>query len=95
MKKIDKIWKEIEDMKGTEVKVRGGIFSRKKALESTVFTVQGVRVGAAYIMDLKKQEIKHPTYELLLKNKAMPRARWSRPFPLREIKLVNDKWVAA
>lgn len=81
---------------GTEQSFSGGIFSRKKSLEPTTFKVLDIRAGSATIMNIKelrekgKSSYEHPTFELLLKNDAMKRAQWTKPFPIREINLNKD-----
>lgn len=81
------------ELVGTKQTFQGGIFSRKVALPPTEFDVLEIRQGLATIMNVKEMKEKgyssteYPTFELLLKNSTMKRARWSNPFPIREINL--------
>ncbi len=79
--------KSFADLIGTEQKFSGPLFGRNKEIKPTKFSVIDVRFGSAVIIDMETLEDKHPTVELLLKNADMKQARWSRPFPCREIKL--------
>jgi len=49
------------------------------------------RWGTAKIMNMKTMEMEHPTVEFLIKNKEMKRSRWTKPFPVREIRLKGIK----
>lgn len=81
-----KIPKKYQALVGTKQKFKGGIFGRKP-IEPTVFDVLDIRPSSTYIVNLKTMKAKHPAFELLIKNKSMRASRWTRPFPIREIKL--------
>lgn len=82
MKEI-KIPKQYMDMVGKKQIVSGNIFSSKD-LKETVMDVIDIRLSQAVILSGTKR---HPAVELLLKSKTMKKAQWSKPFPIREIKL--------
>jgi hypothetical protein len=82
--------KKYLDLVGTKQDVAGAVFSRKK-LEQKTYDVIDIRWGSAQIMDMTTMEIKHPTFELLLKTKGMKRSQWSKPFPIREITLKKEE----
>lgn len=86
----EKVIKKNDDMVGKTFSFSGGLFSSKKALEPTEYEVLEWRWGSAKIMDMKTMKEIHPTVEFLLKNKDMKRSQWTRPFPVREIKLKDD-----
>ena len=67
--------------------MRGGLFSRKKAIEEQDFDILDIRPSTATIMNMKTRK-EFPAFELLVKNESMKRARWTNPFPIRE-KLVK------
>lgn len=79
--------KKYKDLVGTKKFFHGGIFSSKMAMEQTEFDVLDIRCGDAVIVDLKNTKYKHPTFELLIRRKGMRAARWTRPFPIREINI--------
>ena len=79
--------KKYQDLVGTKQTFSGGLFSSKKSIPETEFDVLDWRWGLANIIDLKTLEAKHPTVEYLVKNQTMKASRWTRPFPVREIKL--------
>ena len=84
---MEGIPQQYKDMVGTKREFSGGLFSSKKAIEPTEFNILNVRWGSAKIMNMKTMEMLHPTVEFLVKNENMKRSRWTRPFPVREIKL--------
>lgn len=63
--------------------MRGGLFSRKKAIEEQEFDILDIRESSATIMNMKTRK-EFPAFELLVKNESMKRARWTNPFPIRE-----------
>lgn len=63
--------------------LRGGIFSRRKAIEEQEFDILDIRESSAIIMNIKTKK-KFPAFELLVKNESMKKARWTNPFPIRE-----------
>lgn len=86
MKKETEIPKKYCELVGTTKEFRGGLFSNK-AIEPTKFEVQGIRWSDKFIMNMKNLKAKYPCFELLLINDSMNRAKWSKPFPIREINL--------
>ncbi len=64
----------------------GGLFSSKKEIEPTEFKVLDWRWGSAKVFDMEKMKEKHPTVEFLIKREGMRSSRWTRPFPVPEIK---------
>lgn len=88
MTEIEKeVTKKHDNMVGKKFIFSGGLFSSKKALEPTEFEVLEWRWGSTKIMNMKTMKEIHPTVEFKLKNKDMKRSQWSKPFPVREIKL--------
>jgi len=86
--KIDKtLPSDIQKMVGTKIDMLGNIFNRTTKMPKTTFDCLGARWGTSTIIDLKTFEDKHPTFELLLKNKSMKRAQWCLPMSYRKINL--------
>lgn len=86
MSKNNAIPQKYLDLVGNEYEFKGGLFGRK-SIPPTKFNVMGIRPSLSYIVNIKTMKAKHPAFELLLKNDSMRASRWSRPFPIREIKL--------
>lgn len=78
--------KSFKKLVGTVYTLQGSVFGRK-SIRPTKFNILDARWGSGVIMDMKTLKEKHPTVELLVKNKSMSRSRWTRGFPAREIKL--------
>jgi pyruvate/2-oxoacid:ferredoxin oxidoreductase alpha subunit len=84
-----------KDFVGTKKIFSGGIFSGRRAEPEEEYDVLDIRVSEAIIMDMSKSHPrpKHPAFELKIKKAGMAKARWTRPFPIREIKLnPNSKY---
>lgn len=77
---------ELRDLVGTKKLIRGGVFSRKKSIPEAEFDVLDIRWSAHVIMNIDSEK-RYPAFELLVKNKEMNRARWTRPFPYKKIEL--------
>jgi len=87
MKNQKEFPKEFTDLVGKEWKLDGNIFSTKKQIKPTTFKVLKLRWGASHIVDMNTLKDKHPTIQLLVKNKNMQRSRWTKGFPVRSILL--------
>lgn len=74
-------------MVGTKKVFSGGLFSSIRSEPELEYDILECRWGSASIMDLKTHEMLHPTVEFLIKRVGMKRSRWTRPFPVTEIKL--------
>lgn len=80
-----------KDMVGTTQTFSGGLFSPSKDLPEKEYTVYGLRWGSAIVVSVQEirekgaSSYEHPTIEMLVGNKDMPRKRWTRGFPVREI----------
>lgn len=84
--------KKYINMVGKEMTFSGGLFSRKRAIPDTTFTILNWRWGRGYVVNLNQpSKFKHPTIEFLLKNDSMKRSRWCRAFPVREINLQEKR----
>ncbi len=83
--------KRVTDMVGKEFEMKGGLFSSRKEIPPTKFTVLDYRFGSGIIMNMKTMTEEHPTVEFLVKNGSMKRSRWTRGFPIPEIDLKNIK----
>lgn len=83
--------KKYQDLVGTKQFFSGGLFSGKRAETEEQYEVLDIRISDATIVDLKTKKPKHPAFELKIKKPGMKNARWTRPFPIREIKL-SGKW---
>lgn len=79
-----------KDLVGTKQTFSGGLFSSTKSIPETEFDVLKWRIGTATIMNMKTLEAMHPTIEYLVKKEGMRASRWTRPFPIREIKLESQ-----
>lgn len=85
---------------GTKQTASGHLFSYSKSLEPKEYDVLDIRWGRATVMSIKEirekgeSSYEYPTFEILLKRPGMPRARWSKPFPISEINLKKKKRVA-
>lgn len=85
------------DMVGTKQIVSGNVFSYRKSLDQDEYDVKDIRQGTATVQNIDelrdkgKSSIKHPTFELLLKNDKMKKSQWSLPFAIREINLTDDE----
>lgn len=84
------VGKTYQDLVGTEVQLRGNVFSYNKSIEPTKFQCLDVRRGSGTIMNMDTMKDKCLTAELLLKNDSMKKAQWSKPFADRECP-VNTK----
>lgn len=82
--------KRVTDLVGTKQIFSGGVFSSRKDIEQTEFNVLKWRWGSASIMDMNTMKMIHPTVEYLVKREGMRASRWTRGFPVREIKLEDD-----
>lgn len=88
MEKEITIPKKYLKMVGTKQSFTGSLFGRNKIIVAPKdFDVIDIRMSLATIVNIKKMRFEHPAFELLLKDDTMKRAQWSRPFPIREIKL--------
>lgn len=75
------------DMVGTKRTFSGGLFSHKRDEPEKEYEILDWRWGSAKICNMKTFEMLHPTVEFLIKAPDMKRSRWTRGFPVREIKL--------
>ena len=87
MKTDETLPKDIKKMVNTDVLMAGHIFSYTKEWEETTFSCLSARWGHSYVMNLEDRTEKHPTFQLLLKNRGMKRAQWCLPMPYRKINL--------
>ncbi len=78
------------DMVGTKRILSGGIFTGKRDEPEQEYDILDWRWGSGKIMDLNTMEMLHPTVEFLIKREGMKRSRWTRGFPVREIKLSQE-----
>lgn len=76
--------KKYQRFVGTKKRFSGAIFSYKNPITEKEFDVLNIRYSEATIVNFKTKA-KHPAFELLLKNESMSKARWTKPFPIREI----------
>lgn len=83
--------KKYQDLVGTKQTLAGYVFNKKDQLEETEFDVLNIRFGSSFIMDMENMEIKHPTFQLLLKNGSMRKAQWTNVMPMREIDLESEE----
>ncbi len=82
-----KILKKHIAIVGTKQQMGGGLFSDKKDLPYEEYDVLDWRWGSAKIVDMKTLKPKCPTIEYLIKKDGMRASRWTRGFPVPEIKL--------
>ena len=83
----EQVTKKNDEMVGETYYFSGGLFSSKREEPQEEYKVLDWRWGSAKIMNLKTMKEQHPTVEFLIKKEGMKRSRWTRPFPVREIKL--------
>lgn len=84
--------KEFTDLIGTEQIFTGDVFS--SSADRTVkmsCVIHGVRWGSSTIVNLDTLEEIHPTVQLLLSHSSKRRKQWSRPFPVRSIRLNTEE----
>ena len=75
---------------GTKQIFHGGLFTPKREEPKLEYDVLDWRWGSAKIINTKTLEMLHPTVEFLIKREGMKRSRWTRGFPVREIKLKEE-----
>lgn len=80
-----------DGMVGKKYFFSGGLFSSKKEEPQKEYEILKWRWGSAKIMDMSIMKMKHPTVEFLIKREGMIKSRWTRPFPVTEIELNNNK----
>ena len=78
------------DMVGTKKVFSGGLFSHKREEPELEYDILDWRWGSAKICNTKTLEMLHPTVEFLIKREGMKRSRWTRGFPVEEIKLSEE-----
>lgn len=81
---MKEIPKKYRDLVGTRKILQGGVFSRRKSIEPTDFDIVGIRMSSQKIMNLKTRKT-YRAFELLVKNDSMQRARWTNPFPIKDV----------
>jgi len=74
--------RQYQKLVGTEIELRGGVFSRKKYLQPDKYKVVDIRISMASIMNLKTKK-EYSAFELLVKNDGMKRSQWTRPFLIK------------
>lgn len=95
MSRSNEIPQSYKDLVGTKQTFSGGLFSAKKDLPETEYTVHDIRWGSAMVVNFDelretgKSSYRHPTVEFLLSHRNMKRKQWTRGFAVREIDL-ND-----
>lgn len=80
---------------GQQLTLGGGLFSGQRREPPLKYEILDIRAGQATVVYTRKDKTagtleilrEHPTYELLVKRRGMARARWTRPFPIKEIDL--------
>jgi hypothetical protein len=75
------------DLVGKKQQMGGGLFSHKKDMPYEDYDVLDWRWGSAKIVDTKTLKPVCPTIEYLVKKEGMKKSRWTRGFPVPEIKL--------